>query len=107
MVYEKIKELVVEEMNIPHPSSCSILLMLDSQSCRSLISIIHLTLGTRADLEPQRGGKAVTVLPLVISRLHDNRKYSHATPPEFDDGNPTLLHAVMHEMFLCTCFERS
>src|SRR5690554_6858456 len=66
-----------------------------------------LTLGTRAYLEPQRGGKAVTVLPLVISRLHDNRIYSHATPPEFDDGNPTLLHAVMHEMFLCTCFERS
>ena len=66
-----------------------------------------ITLGTRAGLEPQRGGKAVTVLPLVISRLHDKMKHSPATPQEYDGGNPTLLHAVMREMFLCTCFECS
>src|SRR5690554_7593171 len=57
----------------------------------------RLTLGTRAGLEPQRGGKAVTVLPLVISRLHDKMKHSPATPQEYDGGNPTLLHAVMRE----------
>ena len=72
-----------------------------------LFFLIRLTLGTRADLEPQRGGKAVTVLPLVISRLHDKMKHSPATPQEYDGGNPTLLHAVMREMFLCTCFECS
>ena len=31
-----------------------------------MITPICLTLGTRAGLEPQRGGKAVTVLPLVM-----------------------------------------
>lgn len=31
-----------------------------------LLGSADITLGTRADLEPQRGGKAVAVLPLVM-----------------------------------------
>jgi hypothetical protein len=37
-----------------------------SEYCRTHPYSSHITLGTRAALEPQRGGKTVTVLPLVM-----------------------------------------